>query len=133
MMQEMAGYLLGLINERRERPTDDLLSRLIEAEVDGLKLNDIEIVAHFAQLMAGGNETTRNAFAGGLLVLTENPAQRSLLLDDPALIGGAIEEIPALAHPDHAQRPHRHPRHRGPRRADRRRAAAGVVARRRQP
>jgi cytochrome P450 len=93
MMQEMAGYLLGLINERRERPTDDLLSRLIEAEVDGLKLNDIEIVAHFAQLMAGGNETTRNAFAGGLLALMEHPDQRRLLLDDPVLIGGAVEEI----------------------------------------
>jgi cytochrome P450 len=93
MMQEMAGYLLGLINERRARPTDDLLSKLIHAEVDGTALNDIEIVAHFAQLMAGGNETTRNAFAGGLLVLVDNPEQRRVLLDDPGLIGGAVEEI----------------------------------------
>jgi cytochrome P450 len=93
MMQEMAGYLFGLINSRRERPTDDLLSRLIHAEVDGTALNDIEIVAHFAQLMAGGNETTRNAFAGGLLVLMDNPDQRRVLLDDPGLIGGAVEEI----------------------------------------
>ena len=93
MMQEMAAYLLGLINERRERPEDDLLSRLIEAEVDGTALNDIEIVAHFAQLMAGGNETTRNAVAGGLLVLMDNPDQRQALRDDPALIGGAVEEI----------------------------------------
>jgi cytochrome P450 len=93
MMQEMSGYLLELINSRRERPTDDLLSRLIQAEVDGQRLNDIEIVVHFAQLMAGGNETTRNAFAGGLLALMDNPDQRRLLLDDPALIGGAVEEI----------------------------------------
>lgn len=93
MMQEMAGYLVGLVNERRSRPTDDLLSRLIGAEVDGQKLNDIEIVVHFAQLMAGGNETTRNAFAGGLLALIENPEQRQALQDDPALIPGAVEEI----------------------------------------
>ncbi|HTK63246.1 MAG TPA: cytochrome P450 [Pseudonocardia sp.] len=93
MMQEMAGYLLGLINARREHPTDDLLSRLIQAEVDGEKLNDIEIVAHFAQLMAGGNETTRNAFAGGLLALMDNPDQRRALLEDPSLIPGAVEEI----------------------------------------
>ena len=93
MMTEMAGYLVGLVSERRERPTDDLLSRLIHAEVDGEKLNDIEIVVHFAQLMAGGNETTRNAFAGGLLALIENPDQRQALLDDPSLIGSTVEEI----------------------------------------
>jgi cytochrome P450 len=93
MMQEMAEYLVGLVNERRTRPTDDLLSRLIEAEVDGQKLNDIEIVVHFAQLMAGGNETTRNAFAGGLLALIENPDQRRALQNDPSLINGAVEEI----------------------------------------
>lgn len=93
MMQEMAAYLVGLVSERRERPTDDLLSRLIDAEVDGQKLNDIEIVVHFAQLMAGGNETTRNAFAGGLLALMENPDQRQALRDDPTLIAGAVEEI----------------------------------------
>jgi cytochrome P450 len=93
LMQEMAGYLLELIAARREHPTDDLLSRLIQAEVDGLRLNDIEIISHFAQLMAGGNETTRNAFAGGLLALIEHPDQRRALLDDPALIPGAVEEI----------------------------------------
>jgi cytochrome P450 len=93
MMQEMAGYLMGLIDERRRRPTSDLLSRLIHAEVDGQMLNDVEIVANFAQLMAGGNETTRNAFAGGLLALMENPDQRQALLDEPALIGAAVEEV----------------------------------------
>jgi methyl-branched lipid omega-hydroxylase len=93
MMQELAGYLMGLIDERRRRPTSDLLSRLIHAEVDGQKLNDIEIVAHFAQLMAGGNETTRNALAGGLLALMEFPDQRQTLLDEPALIGTTVEEI----------------------------------------
>jgi cytochrome P450 len=93
MLAEMGAYVLGLVAERREHPQDDLLSRLIAAEVDGEKLNDLELVAHFAQLMAGGNETTRNAFAGGMLALMEHPDQRQLLIDDPDLIPGAVEEV----------------------------------------
>ena len=92
-MGELGGYLSDLIAERRERPTDDLLSRLIHAEVDGERLNDAELMAHFAQLMNGGNETTRNALAGGVLALIENPDERRELLEDPALIPNAVEEI----------------------------------------
>jgi cytochrome P450 len=93
MVTELGGYLVALIAERRERPTDDLLSRLVAAEVDGERLNDLELVAHFAQLMAGGNETTRNAFAGGMLALIEHPDERRKLLEDPSLIGVAVEEV----------------------------------------
>ncbi|HYF24115.1 MAG TPA: cytochrome P450 [Baekduia sp.] len=93
MIGELGAYVLGLVAERRARPQDDLLSRLIAAEVDGERLTDVELVAHFAQLMAGGNETTRNAFAGGMLALMEHPAQRAQLLADPSLTPGAVEEI----------------------------------------
>lgn len=93
MMGEMGAYLFGLIAEKRTRPTDDLLSRLLQAEVDGQKLDDMEVVVHFAQLMAGGNETSRNAFSGGLLALLENPDQLSTLRTDPTLIDSAVEEI----------------------------------------
>jgi methyl-branched lipid omega-hydroxylase len=92
-MVELAGYLSELINSRREEPTDDLLSRLIHAELDGERLNDAEVIAHFAQLMNGGNETTRNAFAGGIWALIENPAEMQKLRDDPALMPNAVEEI----------------------------------------
>ena len=61
---EMPGYLMPFIGERAAARS---LIASHPAEVDGQMLNDVEIVANFAQLMAGGNETTRNAFAGGLL------------------------------------------------------------------
>jgi cytochrome P450 len=93
MLAEMGAYVLTLVTDRREHPQDDLLSRLIAADVDGEKLDDLELVAHFAQLMAGGNETTRNAFAGGMLALMEHPDQRQRLIDDPGLIPGAVEEV----------------------------------------
>jgi cytochrome P450 len=93
MMGEMAQYVLGLVEQRRERPAEDLLSRLIHADLDGERLDDLELVVNFAQLMAGGNETTRNAFAGGMLALIEHPGERQKLLEDPSLIPGAVEEI----------------------------------------
>lgn len=93
LIAEMGGYVGGLVAERRTHPRDDLLSRLIEAEVDGERLTDFEVTAHFAQLMAAGNETTRNSLAGGLLALQEYPDQRQALIDDPSKIPGAVEEI----------------------------------------
>ncbi|MHB8696019.1 MAG: cytochrome P450 [Solirubrobacteraceae bacterium] len=90
---EIGGYLVAFITALRERPTDDLLSHLVHAELDGERLNDAELMAHFIQLMNGGNETTRNAFAGGMLALIEHPLERVKLLDEPDLITGAVEEI----------------------------------------
>lgn len=93
MMVEAAGYLAAFIARLREEPGEDLLSRLVHAELDGQRLNDVELIAHFMELMAGGNETTRNAFAGGMLALIEHPQERDKLLADPTLIPGAVEEI----------------------------------------
>jgi cytochrome P450 len=89
-------YLAGKIAERRESPGDpneDLTTALIQAEVDGEQLNDFEIAAMFGLLMFAGNDTTRNTISGGTLALIENPDQRAQLLENPALIDGAIEEI----------------------------------------
>jgi cytochrome P450 len=55
---EIGGYLLSLVASLREQPQDNLLSRLIHAELDGERLNDAEVMAHFIQLMNGGNEST---------------------------------------------------------------------------
>ena len=93
VMGQIGSYLPELIAARREQPTDDLLSKLISAEVDGESLTDLEVMLHFAQLMAGGNETTRNAFAGGMLALIEHPEQADALRADPSLIAAAVEEI----------------------------------------
>jgi cytochrome P450 len=90
---EIAGYVMALVADRRANPRADLVSAFIGAEIDGEQLNDLEVTAHFAQLMAAANETTRNAMAGGMLALVEHPDQRAQLIDDPTLIGSAVEEI----------------------------------------
>ncbi|WP_033223029.1 cytochrome P450 [Kitasatospora phosalacinea] len=80
--------------ERRRRPTDDLISALVTADVDGRRLGSRELGAFFSLLLVAGVETTRNALAHGLHLLTVHPEQRALLLGDPdAHLGGAVEEI----------------------------------------
>jgi cytochrome P450 len=93
LMLEMGMYVMGLVAERREHPTDDLLSALIHAEVDGERLTDVEVIAHFGQLMAAGNETTRNALSGGLLALLQRPEQLELLRAEPELVPDTVEEV----------------------------------------
>ena len=91
-----------LIAERRERPTDDLTSVLVHAEVDGQRLEEHEIVMGFFLLVAAGNDSTKATYCSGMRALIENPEQRRMLVDDPALIPGAVEEslrmFPAFAH-----------------------------------
>jgi cholest-4-en-3-one 26-monooxygenase len=91
-----------LIAARRENPTDDLTSVLVHADIDGEKLEEHEIVMGFFLLMAAGNDSTKATYCSGMRALMEHPDQRRLLLDDPALIPGAVEEslrmFPAFAH-----------------------------------
>ncbi|WP_433180001.1 cytochrome P450 [Actinoallomurus sp. CA-150999] len=80
--------------ERRRRPADDLVSALVNADVDGERLSLRELGAFFDLLLVAGNETTRNALAHGLKLFTDHPGQRALLMADfDGRIGGAIEEI----------------------------------------
>jgi cytochrome P450 len=91
-----------LIAERRERPTDDLTSVLVHAEIDGDSLEEYEIVMGFFLLLAAGNDSTKATYCSGMRALMENPDQRRQLLDDPSLISSAVEEslrlFPAFAH-----------------------------------
>ncbi len=91
-----------LISQRRENPTDDLTSVLVHAEVDGQRLEEHEIVMGFFLLVAAGNDSTKATYCSGMRALMEHPDQRRLLLDDPSLIPGAVEEslrmFPAFAH-----------------------------------
>jgi cholest-4-en-3-one 26-monooxygenase len=91
-----------LIAERRERPTDDLTSVLVHAEVDGQRLEEHEIVMGFFLLVAAGNDSTKATYCSAMRALMEHPEQRQLLLDDPSLIPSAVEEalrmFPAFAH-----------------------------------
>jgi cholest-4-en-3-one 26-monooxygenase len=91
-----------LIAERQERPTEDLTSVLVHAEVDGEKLEEHEIVMGFFLLMAAGNDSTKATYCSGMRALMEDREQLQLLLDDPSLIPDAVEEalrmFPAFAH-----------------------------------
>ncbi len=81
-----------LIAERRERPTDDLTSVLVHAEVDGQRLEEHEIVMGFFLLVAAGNDSTKATYCSAMRALMEHPDQKQRLVDDPALIPSAVEE-----------------------------------------
>jgi methyl-branched lipid omega-hydroxylase len=98
------GDLHALVSDlgqfRRENPTDDLPSALVNATVDGESLTDAELGSFFILLVVAGNETTRNAISHALHLLTENPEQRSILLNDiNGVMPGAVEEIVRVASP----------------------------------
>ncbi len=90
---EMAGYLQGQIERQTEAGGESLVTRLREAEVDGERLDDTEILVFFGLLVFAGNDTTRNTASSGMLALLEHPEQWEALRDDPALIEQAVEEI----------------------------------------
>ena len=83
----------NLGSERRGCPADDLVSRLVTAEIDGDHLTDAEFCNFFQLLVFAGNETTRTAISNGLLAFMRNPAQLELLSNDPSLIPQAVEEV----------------------------------------
>jgi cytochrome P450 len=99
---EIFARCAALIAERRERPTEDLMSVLVHADIDGEKLEEHEIVMGFFLLVAAGNDSTKATYCSGMRAILEDPAQRQLLLDDPSLVSGAVEEalrmFPAFAH-----------------------------------
>lgn len=90
---QMFGYFAEQLKARRAQRRDDLISLLVDAEVDGEQLSDEEILWFCFLLILAGNETTRNAIAGGLLVLCEEPEQRAELQRDMTLLPGAVEEM----------------------------------------
>jgi len=75
---------------------------LVHAEVDGEKLEEHEIVMGFFLLVAAGNDSTKATYCSGMRALMENPDQMRLVLDDPSLVSGVVEEslrmFPAFAH-----------------------------------
>ena len=82
-----------LLDERRRRPCDDLMSALLVAEVDGRRLTEDELLGFCWLLLVGGNDTTTNLIGNGVEVLCRHPDQRAELVADPALIPGAVEEV----------------------------------------
>jgi cholest-4-en-3-one 26-monooxygenase len=96
---EMYMYSNQLAAARRKNPRDDLISVLLDAEVEGEKLTELEFDLFFMLLAVAGNETTRNLISGGMLQLMEHPDERDRLLRDPSLLPVAIEEMLRVVSP----------------------------------
>ncbi len=79
--------------DRRENPRDDIMTALVNAEVDGERLDDMELNLFFVTLVVAGNETTRNLINHSMQVLMEHPDQAQRLRDDPSLWDSAVEEM----------------------------------------
>ncbi len=86
-------YFASLIEERRQKPGDDLLTRLIQAEEQGDVLTQAELLSTCILLLVAGHETTVNLISGGALTLIEHPEQLARVRDDPAIIRSAVEEM----------------------------------------
>lgn len=97
---EMFMYAQQLAERRRAEPKDDIVTRLLQAEVDGDTLSELDFNLFFMLLSVAGNETTRNAIAHGMNAFLEHPEQYERLAADPGgLIGTATEEILRWASP----------------------------------
>jgi cytochrome P450 len=90
---EMRDYLQELVADRKRSSKDDLLSRLVDAEVDGERLTEDELLRFFQLLIVAGTETTTNLINNALLCFMENPEQLAVLREEPGLMGSAIEEV----------------------------------------
>ena len=86
-------YAMGAIEERRKNPTDDLVSVLVHAELDGRGLADDEIAHESLLILVGGDETTRHVIVEGALALMQHPDQRDALAADPSKLTVAVEEL----------------------------------------
>ncbi len=118
---EYYDYLTDIIEDRRAKPKQDLISILVRAKDDGIlikhegrddeaqlgiegseqqrAMSNDELIKLCVLLLVAGNETTRNALAGGMRILIENPELRQRLVDDPSLIPAAVEEMLRLVSP----------------------------------
>ncbi len=90
---EMYAFLVEVAMQRRASPTDDVVSALATAEIDGDKLTNDELTMFLVQLLVAGNETTRNLISGSLAVLSQRPEDWSTLRSSPQSIPTAVEEL----------------------------------------
>ena len=92
-LRGLMGYFSQLIAQKRAAPADDVLTTLVQAEIDGEPMSEMDVLSYAILLILAGNETTRNATSGGLLALLEHPQEFERLRGDPSLLDSAVEEI----------------------------------------
>jgi len=92
-VEEMTAYFRSAMREQRLRPRGGLVSSLMNAEIDGDRLSDEEVIANSIVTMVGGQETTTNLIGNGVLSLLRNPEQLEKLRSNLSLIPSAVEEM----------------------------------------
>ena len=96
---QLYAYVNELATQRRSDPRDDIVTRLINAEVEGDHLSELEFDMFMLLLTVAGNETTRNSTSWGMLALMQHPEQYRALRQDPSRLDMAVEEILRWASP----------------------------------
>ena len=91
-IMEMGAYFASLIPDRRENPGEDLVSAVVNAEIDGERLDDGDIIGFNILLLIAGNETTTNLLSNLLNILADDPDKFTYLSQHPELIDAAVEE-----------------------------------------
>jgi cytochrome P450 len=89
----MTAYFRAAIRRQESDPQEGLVHSLVQAQVDGGRLIEEEIIANLILTMIGGQETSTNLISSGLLTLLRHPEQMRMLLDDPTLVPLAVEEL----------------------------------------
>ncbi len=92
-VEGMTAYFREAIRDHRDHPKDDLITAFIDAEVDGDRLTEEEMVANLIVTMVGGQETTTNLIGNGTLTLLRHPDQLARLIADLSLVHSAVEEL----------------------------------------
>jgi len=92
-MIDMFGYANELATYKRANPSDDIISVLLQAEVDGERLEEFDILMFCMSLLVAGNETTRNLVSHGVHALSTRPAELAALVADRSLVPRAVEEM----------------------------------------
>ena len=92
-VESLDAYFMPIISARRREPKDDIISALAQAEEEGDKLTEREMLLMLRLLLVAGNETTTNLIGNGMLALLRNPEQLQLLREDPSRIPAAVEEL----------------------------------------
>lgn len=92
-VEEMTAYFRDAIRRQKTHPREGLLHSLATASVDGAQLTEDEIIANCILTMIGGQETTTNLIGSGVVTLLRHPQQMRMLMDDPALMPSAVEEL----------------------------------------
>ncbi len=90
---EVGRYFLRVIEDRREHPGPDLISRVVHAEVDGERLSDREVLGFCVLLLVAGNETTTNLIGNAVQCFLEHPEAAARVAADPRLLPAAVEEV----------------------------------------